>query len=62
MICPSAGGALTKNYLTIKEASTVCDISPSSIARGVREGTFPPKIKSNPSKKGGEVRSMNVHI
>ena len=62
MIIPSTGSALRKHYITIKEASTICEISPSTIERGVREGTFPPKLKSNPLKKGSAVRFLIFQI
>ena len=62
MIIPSTGSALRKHYVTIKEASTIREISPSTIERGVREGTFPPKMKSNPLKRGSAVRFLIPQI
>ena len=59
---PSTGSASRTYYLTIKEASSICNISTSSIERGVREGTFPPKMKSNPHKKGSAVRFLFPQI
>tara|TARA_B100000131_G_scaffold213784_1_gene205532 strand:+ start:2068 stop:2310 length:243 start_codon:yes stop_codon:yes gene_type:complete len=62
MIYPSTGSASRTHYVTIKEASSICKISPSTIERGVREGTFPPKMKSNPLKRGSAVRFLIPQI
>ena len=56
------GKDFTSHYITIKEASSLCGISISTIERRTKEGSFPPKIKIDPAKKGSSVRFLVLQV
>ena len=56
------GEDFNSHYITIKKASSLCGISISTIERRTKEGSFPPKIKTDPTKKGSSVRFLVLQI
>ncbi len=62
MVNLTQGVDFNSHYITIKKASSLCGISISTIERRTKEGSFPPKIKTDPAKKGGSVRFLVLQI
>ncbi len=56
------GEDFNSHYITIKKASSLCGISISTIERRTKEGSFPPKIKIDPAKKGSSVRFLVLQV
>lgn len=45
-------GGFSPFYFSIKEASKVCGISTTTIDRGIKSKTFPPKYQLSKQRKG----------